>query len=50
MSQSETLEVEVKEATKTGYSVARGGETLSILQSQEARREEEELEEIWQIH
>jgi len=36
------LEVKVREATKTGYAVARGGETQSTLQCLEARQEEEE--------
>ena len=36
------LEVEVKEATKKGFAVARGGETQSTSRCQEAKQEEEE--------
>lgn len=39
------LTVPVREATKTGYSIARGGgATRSTSQCQGARQEEEELE------
>ena len=38
----ETLTVKVKEATKTGYAVARGGEIPSISRCWEAKQEEEE--------
>lgn len=34
--------VDVKEATKTGYSVARGGEIVSTSHDQEAQQEEDE--------
>lgn len=36
------LAVEVKEATKQGYSVARGGATASTSRCREAKQEEEE--------
>jgi hypothetical protein len=38
------FEVKVKEATKQGFSVARGGAMPSTLQCQGARQEEGELE------
>ena len=38
----ETLTVKVKEATKTGYAVARGGEIPSTSRCREAKQEEEE--------
>ncbi len=36
------LEVEVKEATKQGYAIARGGEIPSTYRNREAKQEEEE--------
>lgn len=36
------LAVKVKEATRKGYAVARGGEMQSTSQCQEAKQEEEE--------
>lgn len=44
------LEIQVKEATKSGFAVARGGGMLSISPPLEARREEEGLVLIWQTH
>ena len=44
------LAVKVKEATKQGYSLARGGEMQSTLQCLEVKQEEEELVKIWQTH
>lgn len=36
------IEIPVKEATKKGYSVARGGATASTFRCREAKQEEEE--------
>lgn len=44
------LEVEVREATTKGFTVARGGEMQSTLQCLEVKQEEEELVKIWQTH
>lgn len=44
------LEVEVKEATKQGYSVARGGVMRSTSQCREAKQEEGESGQIWRTH
>ena len=40
---SVVLKVAVREATKQGYAIARGGETLSTSRSREAKQEEDEL-------
>ena len=40
---SVVLKVAVREATKQGYAIARGGEMLSTSRSREAKQEEDEL-------
>lgn len=44
------LTVKVREATKTGYAVAGGGEIPSTSRYQTAKQEEEESVEIWRTH